>query len=310
MRRRRSALLLLLVVAFVTAGCGADADPSSDDGRVRVFTSTDVWASVVRAVGGPDVAVTSAISRPDQDPHDYEATIRDKLAVSKAALVVYNGGGYDDWAAQLSEGTAGERAVIDAVATSSVDQTGGGNAAAGSGGERNEHVFYDFSAVASVADSVASVLATADPDHEAGYESRAAAFRGDLRSLTREAAAIGTQHPGLTAVATEPVAGYLMQAIGIDDLTPAGYVEQSESDAGPSALVRKQTVDVITSGRAKLLVRGAQTEDQVSRQLEMAAQGRDIPSVEVAETLPDGGTTYQNFAEKALAAFANAAGAT
>ena len=111
-------------------------------------------------------------------------------------------------------------------------------------------------------------------------------------------------------MATEPVAGYLLRAMGIDDLTPTGYVEQSESDAGPSALVRKETVDVITSGRAKLLVRGAQTEDQVSRQLEDAAQSRDIPAVEVAETLPDGFSTYQGFAEKAITDFAAAAGAT
>jgi len=310
MRRRGRSALLLLVLALATAGCGAEADPSEEAGRVRVFTSTDVWASVAQAVGGPDVEVTAAISRPDQDPHDYEATIRDKLAVSKAAVVVYNGGGYDDWAAQLSEGTPGERQVVDAFATSSLDRTGRGQAAAGSGHDRNEHVFYDFGAVASVADAVASALAEADPEHEADYESRATTFRGEVQSLTREAAAIGTRHPGLTAVATEPVAGYLLEAMGIEDLTPSGYVEQSESDAGPSALVRKETVDVITSGRAKLLVRGAQTEDQVSRQLEDAAQSRDIPAVEVAETLPDGVTSYRGFAEKAITDFAAAARAT
>lgn len=310
MRRLGRSALLLIVLALAAAGCGAEPDPNSGEaGRVRVFTSTDVWASVVQAVGGPDVEVTAAISRPDQDPHDYEATIRDKLAVSKAAVVVYNGGGYDDWAAQLTQGTPGERHVVDAVATSSVERTGRGHAP-GSGDERNEHVFYDFSAVSTVADAVASALATADPDHAAEYESRATSFRGDLRSLTRAAAAIGTQHPGLTAVATEPVAGYLLQAIGIDDLTPSGYVEQSESDAGPSARVRKETGDLITSGRAKLLVRGAQTEDQVSRQLEVAAQSRGIPLVEVAETLPDGVTTYQGFAEEAIADFAAAARAT
>ena len=311
MRRRSGVALLLLVVALVAAGCGAEADPSGvEDGRVHVFTSTDVWASVVRAVGGPEVEVTAAISRPDQDPHDYEPTIRDKLAVSKAAVVVYNGGGYDDWAAQLSEGTAGERQIVDAVATSGLEKQETARDVGESGGEFNEHVFYDFGAVARVADAVASALGTADPDHRADYEARATTFRGDLCALTREAAAIGTRHPGLTAVATEPVAGYLLEAIGITDLTPAGYVEQSESDAGPSALVRQQTVDLITSGRAKMLVRGAQTEDQVSRRLEVAAQSRDIPAVEVSETLPDGVTTYRGFAEKAIAAFADAAGAS
>jgi zinc/manganese transport system substrate-binding protein len=135
-------------------------------------------------------------------------------------------------------------------------------------------------------------------------------MRGELRTLTRKAAAIGEEHPGLTAVATEPVAGYLLKAMGIVDLTPAGYVEQSESDAGPSALVRKETVGVLTSGRARMLVRGAQTEDQVSNQLEDAAKSRNLPEVEVAETLPEGVMTYEAFAERALTAFAAAAGSS
>jgi zinc/manganese transport system substrate-binding protein len=296
-------------VLLLTAACTAKADPSSD-GRVKVFASTDVWASVVQAVGGPEVEVTAAISRPGQDPHDYEATLRDRLALSRAALVVYNGGGYDDWAAQLSKSTPGDRQVVDAVETRSLEQLGRGHATAGTGGEVNEHVFYDFTAVAGVADAVASALAAADPDHRADYEARAGTFSRELVRLSRAARAIGAQHPGLTAVATEPVAGYLLQEIGIADVTPPDYVAQSESDAGPSALVRQQTIDVIASGRARLLVLGAQTEDQVSRRLDIAAQARRIPEVEIAETLPDGVTTYRGFAEKALAAFADAAAAS
>jgi zinc/manganese transport system substrate-binding protein len=305
--------VLMLVVALVAVGCGAKADPTDVEaaGRVRVFTSTDVWASVARAVGGPEVEVTAAITRPGQDPHDYEATLRDKLTVSKAAVLVYNGGGYDDWAAQLIESTPGKvgRTVVDAVATSGVGQQENGQQAA-EHGQPNEHVFYDFGAVGRVADALSAGLSAADPAHRSAYTARAAAFHDDLRRLTHRAATIGAEHPGLTAVATEPVAGYLLQAIGIADVTPAGYVEQSESDAGPSALVRRQTVEVIASGRARLLVRGAQTEDPVSRLLAVAADDRGIPEVVVAETLPDGITTYAGFAEDALAAFARAAGAS
>jgi zinc/manganese transport system substrate-binding protein len=303
----RRGLAALVVLVSLTVGCAAKAGPPSTvASRVRVFASTDVWACVVQAIGGPQVEVASAISRPGQDPHDYEATLRDKLAVSRAAIVIYNGGGYDDWAAQLSRSTPGERRVIDAVGASGVDTSSRGAAAAP--GQVNEHVFYDFAAVARVGGAVVSALSAADPAHRAAFRARAKHFDRDLRSLSNEAARIGAAHPGLTAVATEPIAGYLLQEIGIRDVTPPGYVEQSESDAGPSALVRQQTVDVIASGRAKLLVRDAQTEDQVSLRLEVAARTRHVPEVQIAETLPDGITTYRGFAQSALAAFADAAG--
>jgi zinc/manganese transport system substrate-binding protein len=111
-------------------------------------------------------------------------------------------------------------------------------------------------------------------------------------------------------VATEPVAGYLLEQAGIEDLTPAGFVEQSESDAGPSVLVRQQTVDLITTGRVGLLVRGAQTEDPVTQELVSAADVAHLPTVAIDETLPEGVTTYVAFAQMAIRALEKAAGTT
>ena len=45
--------------------------------------------------------VDSLIDAPSQDPHDFQADARDRLAVSRARLVVVNGGGYDDFLTQL-----------------------------------------------------------------------------------------------------------------------------------------------------------------------------------------------------------------
>jgi zinc/manganese transport system substrate-binding protein len=302
-RRARLATLALLLVGVLlpAGGCGwASGRQSDDTGRVRVFASTDVWASVVRDVGGEFVDVTAAIDRPSQDPHDYEATARDKLAVTKADLVVYNGGGYDDWAAQLTGSDSGDRQVIDAVKVAQVEPVGGAV---------NEHVFYDFAAVAKVAVAVSHALAADDPEHRAEFDSRAKALTSDVSELTHRAKTIGLEHSGLTALAAEPVSGYLLQSIGIRDVTPTGFVEQSESDAGPSARARKDALDTISSGHVDMLVLNAQTEDPVSRELETAATTAHIPVVNVSETLPEGVTTYRAFADVALSAFAAAANA-
>ena len=66
-----------------------------------VVASTDVWGSVARAVTGGHVAVTSILTGAQTDPHSYQATPSDAAAIADAALVVYNGGGYDPWVDQV-----------------------------------------------------------------------------------------------------------------------------------------------------------------------------------------------------------------
>ena len=102
---RRLALLVGASVALL-AGCGSSSDSGSDGSasaapaaasKVAVVASTNVYGDIVARIGGDKVSVTSVISDPDQDPHSYEATAQDRLAVSKAKLVIANGGGYDDF---------------------------------------------------------------------------------------------------------------------------------------------------------------------------------------------------------------------
>src|SRR4051794_17803579 len=83
---------LLLTACGTTTGSARD---SAGDGVVEVVASTSVYGDIVRSIGGDKVRVSSVIARTSQDPHSYEATTQDKLAVSKAGLVVENGGGYD-----------------------------------------------------------------------------------------------------------------------------------------------------------------------------------------------------------------------
>ncbi|MDQ1513509.1 MAG: zinc/manganese transport system substrate-binding protein, partial [Microbacteriaceae bacterium] len=97
---KHASALLPLAAAAVLALSGCAATPGADaasGGPVRVVTSTDVWADIVRQVGGPGVTVTPIITDPGRDPHDYESDVRDQLEVSRARIVVENGGGYDDF---------------------------------------------------------------------------------------------------------------------------------------------------------------------------------------------------------------------
>ena len=60
------------------------------------------------AVGGDLVDVTSIITSGSQDPHSYEPSARDQLSVSRADLVIENGGGYDAFVDALLESSGSD----------------------------------------------------------------------------------------------------------------------------------------------------------------------------------------------------------
>ena len=277
--------VLLLTLAACSGG-SSDTAPSSAaagaadaSGQVQVLASTNVWADVVEQVGGEHVAVTSIITDPSADPHSFQSSARNQLAVSKAALIVENGGGYDDFMQTMLASAGTGVPVINAVDVSGITPTDG---------ELNEHVWFDFPTVAKVADAVAARLATIDPANADSYQANAEAFDKSVGDLSTQAAAIKAAHDGAPVAITEPVPMYLLDAAGLDNVTPGEFSEAIENETDVPAAVMDQTLKLFTGKQVKVLVYNEQTSGPQTEQVVDAAKANDIPAVPVTETLPDG----------------------
>ncbi len=297
-------------LALAVAGCGsaptpaaapaAPAAPSAGSGPVRVVASTNVYGSIVEAVGGDRVAVTSIIDSPGADPHEYEATPADAAAVNEAKLVVHNGGGYDDFATRLVDTATAKPAVIDVVELSGLEPAGSAAEPEPANpaeeehghGEFNEHVWYSLPTVAKLADRVAAELTTADPAGAGTYSANATSFKGQIDGLAAKLAAIKGAHTGDRVAVTEPVPLYLVQDAGLENATPEEFAEAAEEGTDPPAAVLNETLDLFTGRSVKALLANTQTESASTRQVEQAATGAGIPVVTVTETLPEGVDGY------------------
>ncbi|MDQ0758616.1 metal ABC transporter solute-binding protein, Zn/Mn family [Streptomyces canus] len=284
--------LVLLVGASVTllAGCGSSSDSGSDgsasaapaaSSKVAVVASTNVYGDIVSRIGADKVSVTSVISDPDQDPHSYEASTQNQLALSKAKVVVENGGGYDDFVDRMLKSAGNSSAeVINAVKVS--------GRTAPQGGELNEHVWYDFPTVAKIADRIAAALGKADPANAATYTKNADAFRADLKPLEAKEAQIKKEHGGEAIAITEPVPLYMTGASGLVDKTPTEFSEAIEEGDDVSPKVLQETLALFTDKQVEALVYNAQTSGPQTEKSEQAAKAAGIPVVPVTETLPSG----------------------
>lgn len=279
--RFRVAATIAALSALALAGCAAPT-PQSGGGVVRVVASTNVYGDIAAAIGGDRVKVTSILDNPAQDPHSFEANAQVQLELSKAAIVIENGGGYDDWTDTLLAGANNPGAVV----LNASDLSGYDKAPAG--GQFNEHVFYDFPTMSKLADAVAAAMTGADPAGKETFLANARKFEAGLATLQQREAAIKAAHSGTGVAITEPVPGYMLEASGLVDVTPAEFSEAVEAGTDVSPLVLARTLALFDDGTAKVLVYNAQTSGAETDQVIAQARKDGIPTVPVSETLPAG----------------------
>ena len=274
-----------LSVVVLTAGLGACSSDRGTSGAggvgvPTVVASTDVWGSVAKAVAGDRATVISIINSASADPHSFEASPADAAAITDASLVVYNGGGYDQWVDDVLK-THPDVASIDAYSLLNATALGEPTPA-------NEHVFYDLGTAKAVATELAARLATTDPSHAGDYTSNAEAFNQEADAVLQTEKAIRTAHPGAAVVATEPVAHYMLLAAGVTDKTPKGFTSAIEQDTDPAPVDVAAMLDLITTRQVAAVLINQQTATEVIRQIQAAADSAGVPIVDVGETLPAG----------------------
>lgn len=331
-RHRRSILLLTLATALgaVIAGCGgvgsatgsdasgtAAAPGTAADGELSIVTTTNVYAAIARAVAGDHATVTAILDDPSADPHSFEATPADQVAIAKADLVIVNGGGYDDFAIAMVGAAPTHPTLLDAVEISGLaphdhpDASTGADAGdqhdsgdqhdAGDGhGAFNEHVFYSYPAMATLAQVLADKLSADAPADAASFKRNAATFVTGLGTLSKAATQVGTEFPGRKAVVTEPVAGYLLDAMSIADVTPEGFAEAVEQENDPSVKDLAAVSDLLKQHQVSLLVYNDQTSGPVTDQVQRTAESAGVPVAAVSETLPPGVDSYLDWQQRTI----------
>ncbi|MFC4377053.1 metal ABC transporter solute-binding protein, Zn/Mn family [Nocardia halotolerans] len=259
------------VAAVVLTACGGS---STESDTPSIVASTDVWGSIASAVAGTDAQVDSIITDPAADPHSFETSATDTAKISDADLVVFNGGHYDEFIEQAISGK--DKRTVEAF-EQRTDKS-----------DDNEHVWYDITTVAAVADRIAAELGEIDAPNATAYTERAVTFKNQLMGVSAITGAIATQFPGSPVAQSEPLAHYLLVAAGAQDKTPHEFQEAIEQETDPAPAAVAATRDLITGKQVKALIYNVQTQGKITEDLRAAAQTAGIAVVEVSETLPEG----------------------
>ncbi|MGO1312878.1 MAG: metal ABC transporter solute-binding protein, Zn/Mn family [Brevibacterium aurantiacum] len=297
------------------SGCGGQASGSTE---LSVVASTNVYADIVSQVAGDFAKVSAVIDDPNQDPHSYEATTQDRLKLSKADLVIQNGGGYDSFMTTMLEASDVEVDTIDTVSISGLPGSEGvgneghdhGEEEAEAGGhvhdhseeeghdhgeddghehahgEFNEHLWYSLPTMTKLVDEVATHLGEAEPEHKDDFTANADEYKKTLEKLQSQIDDAKAEHEGDEVAATEPVPLWLFADMGLKNITSDEFLEAVEEGNDVPPLVLKKAEEQISSGDAVLLGYNTQAAGPQAEQLKSTAEKSDVPVVDLGETMP------------------------
>lgn len=279
---RRAALgaTVSLGLGVLTVACGGAAGTGARGTSSLVAVACeDFWGSLVAQIGGTRVAVANVIADPAIDPHDYEPKPMDARLFAGARYIVINGAGYDPWASKLLSANP----VSGRVALTVADLLGKKDG-------DNPHFWYSPDYLLRVADQVMADLIALDADGAASYRIQHKRFvTVALQPYQNMISTIRQRYMGVSVGASESVFVYLADALGLNLITPPGFLQAVNNGSDPTAQDKATADAQITGKQIRVYVYNAQNTTPDVEAQKNKAQSLHIPVVAITET-PDPAT--------------------
>jgi len=280
------------LVAAAVAGCATTSPTAttSSNTRITVVAAENFWGSIATQLGGDHATVTSVITNPDTDPHDYEPTPADGRTMAGAQYAIVNGVGYDPWAPKLIAANPNDKRTVLTVGDLVGVKEGG-----------NPHRWYSPDNVHQMIDQITSDYKKIDPVDASYFDQQKQNFETQgLSQYTKLISDIKAKYAGTPIGASESIVTPLAQGLGLTMLTPESFLDAISEGSDPTA-ADKATIDAqIKTKQIKVYVYNSQnsTPDVQAQVDEAKAAG--IPVTTVTETLAPANASFQDWQAKQL----------
>lgn len=258
---------MALALALALSGCGEDqthqpapTEPSQGaDEKVNVYTTVYPLSYVASRIGGEHAEVVNIVPT-GVEPHDFEPTAKDVVAMSGADVFIYNGSGLEAWVDQVVDGLDRTNVivvnateglpVVEAVDGHETGHDGDHHEEESASGEHeteshghdhshgpvDPHVWLDPTLLKQQAEKVKEALVKADAAHQADFEKNYRQLAADLDALDQEFQAMAREVPRKEFVVSHAAFGYLANRYGLKQVAISGL---SPADEPSPAELRK-----------------------------------------------------------------------
>jgi zinc/manganese transport system substrate-binding protein len=275
-------------VAVMATGCssgGTSTDAANGTTVINAIGAENEYANVLSQIGGKYVHVSSILNNPNTDPHTFEASPSVAAEVSAAQLIVQNGVGYDTFMNKIESADPNPKRKVIVVQhlLGLPDDT------------PNPHLWYSPKTMPAAAKAMAAALSAMLPAHKAFFQANLVKFDKSLIPWFNAIAAFKAKYPDTPVATTEPVADYMLQAAGTDNLTPWAFQADIMNGVDPTPQDIALENGFFAKHTVKVFCYNQQVVDALTTSIRETALKDGVPVVGVYETMPTPGYDYQSW---------------
>ncbi|MDG7043151.1 MAG: zinc ABC transporter substrate-binding protein [Nitrososphaerota archaeon] len=263
---------------------GSGPSPTSNPGVIKVVAAENFWGSLISQLGGKYVNVTSIVTNPNTDPHEYESNAQDAADIANAGFVIVNGAGYDSWALLLISASHTKGQVVLNV-QELLNQSS----------TANPHFWYSPTYVNITVKAMYNDLVAIDPKERAYFTQQYAALNASLGPYNGLIDQIREQFNGAKVAATESIFVYMANATGLDLVSPAAFMNAVSEGNDPPAQSEVQFDQILENHTAGVLVYNEQTVTPLTTTIRELAASEGIPQVGITETIQPPNVTFETW---------------
>jgi zinc/manganese transport system substrate-binding protein len=291
MTRIIKTLVVGTLLSALLAACGAPPAGAGSGKTLQVIAGENFWGSIAAQLGGSHVSVTSIVTNPNTDPHEYESSATDARAFATADDVILNGAGYDDWGQKLLSGNPSQSRKVFTVA-------GLLNKKAGD----NPHFWYNPDWVDKVADRITADYQALDSADSSYFIQQRQALAAALKPYHDAIAHIRSSYSNVAVGSTESIFVYMAQALGLNLISPPEFMQAISEGNDPPAQTVAEFQNQISNHQIKVLVYNTQTSTPITENLKQMAGKNGIPVVGISETVEPPTASFQDWQTTQLTA--------
>ena len=304
----------------VTAG-GSNTSTGGGSGTViQIVAAENFWGSLVSQLAGVHGNVTSIVSDPNTDPHEYQSNPANAKAIADAKLVIINGMNYDTWAQLIinASNTPGQTVInvqqVVGIKSPDTEQTINGVTSV-----VNPHLWYSPFYVNDSIHAFYNALVKIDPTDTSYFNSNYASLNSSLYHDYMQAEeqikaqwggtpyGDGTAKNGTNVAATESIFIFMANATGLNVITPQSFLRAvaEGDDPSPADVATFQNDLAQGNSTVSCLIYNVQTVTPITQQLKAEAAQYEIPTTQVSETIQPPNLSFQSWMQGEVANLAN-----
>lgn len=216
------AIILVFAAAIIFLVAKKDKVAGGNTDKISIAASFYPLGEFARKVGGELVDV-KVITPAGAEPHDYEPTPQDIVAVRNSKIFLYQGGGLDPWAERLESELESEGVVVVNI--------GSNFNLSAENGKVDPHIWLDPVMASEEVYVIREALVEADPAHEDIYKTNADKFIKELELLDNKYRQQLSSCVQKDIIVSHGAFGYLGKRYGFNVISVLGISPEEEPSA-------------------------------------------------------------------------------